>query len=77
MEIRTFKTFEFKLTPTEKDSMEEVSEKMKELAAFMEKEEIWSFVKEDTGELFEADEVMRVRGLLNGLLEGGKWEILS
>ena len=29
MEIRTFKTFEFKVTPTERDSMEEVSEKMK------------------------------------------------
>lgn len=77
MEIRTFKTFEFKVTPTEKDSMEEVSEKMKELAAFMEKEEIRSFIKTETGEVFGADEVMRVRGLLNGLLEGGKWEIFN
>lgn len=77
MEIRTFKTFEFKVTPTERDSMEEVSEKMKELAAFMEKEEIRSFIKTETGEVFGVDEVMRVRGLLNGLLEGGKWEIFN
>ena len=78
MEIRTFKTFAFHMTPEDKEAMEKVSEMMKAIVAYMmEKEEVWSFIKNETGECFDLDDVMRIRGVLSGLVEKGNWEILS
>jgi hypothetical protein len=77
MEIRTFKTFAFHTTPEDKEAMEKVNEMMKAIVYMMEEEEIWSFIKDETGECFDLDDVMRIRGVLSGLVEKGNWKILE
>ena len=77
MEIRTFKTFAFHTTPEDKEAMEKVNDMMKAIVHMMEEEEIRSFIKDDTGECFDFDDVMRIRGVLSGLIEKGNWKILS
>ena len=57
--------------------MEKVNGMMKAIAYMMEEEEIWSFIKDETGECFDLDDVMRIRGVLSGLIEKGSWKILT
>ena len=77
MEIRTFKSFAFHTTPEDKEAMEKVNEMMKAIVYMMEEDEIWSFIKEETGECFDLDDVMRIRGVLSGLVARGSWKILA
>ena len=58
----------------EKECFKRVNDSISDLFNYLEKRGVTRMVCTDTAELIEVDELLRVRGILDGIIRGNNWE---
>ena len=58
----------------EQECFKTVDDSIRQLYNYLEKHEVTRMVCTDTGELIEMDELIRIRGILDGLIRRNHWE---
>ena len=66
--------FTISMYSDEQECFKTVYNSISELFRYLEKRGVTRMVCTDTGELIEMDELIRVRGILDGLIRGDNWE---
>lgn len=66
--------FTISMYSDEQECLKTVYDSIGELIRYLEKRRVTRMVCTDTMELIEIDELIRVRGILDGLIRGDNWE---
>lgn len=66
--------FTISMYSDEQECFKTVDDSIRQLYNYLEKRGVTRMVCTDTGELIEMDELIRVRGILDGLIRRNHWE---
>ena len=73
MEIREFTVHEFHFTEPERAVLETASELIFGMIESMEQNEVKEYLNPNTGEIFDLEDLYRMRGVIGALLSKDQW----
>lgn len=73
MEIREFTVHEFHFTEPERAVLETASELALGMIESMEQNEVEEYLNPNTGEIFDLEDLYRMRGVIGALLSKDQW----
>jgi hypothetical protein len=73
MEIREFTVHEFHFTEPEREILETASELALGMIESMEQNEVEEYLNPNTGEIFDLEDLYRMRGVISALVSREQW----
>lgn len=73
MEIREFTVHEFHFTEPEREILEKASELALGMIEGMEQNEVEEYLNPSTGEIFDLEDLYRMRGVISALVSREQW----
>ena len=73
MEIREFTVHEFHFTEPEREILEAASEQALGMIEGMEQNEVKEYLNPNSGEIFDLEDLYRMRGVLSALVSREQW----
>lgn len=73
MEIREFTVHEFHFTEPEREILEKASELALAMIEGMEQNEVEEYLNPNTGEIFDLEDLYRMRGVISALVSREQW----
>ncbi len=73
MEIREFTVHEFHFTEPEREIFEKASELALGMIESMEQNEVEEYMNPNTGEIFDLEDLYRMRGVISALVSREQW----
>lgn len=73
MEIREFTVHEFHFTEPEREILEKASELALGMIESMEQNEVEEYMNPNTGEIFDLEDLYRMRGVISALVSREQW----
>lgn len=73
MEIREFTVHEFHFTEPEREILEKASELALAMIKCMEHNAVDEYLNPNTGEIFDLEDLFRMRGVIGALLSKDQW----
>lgn len=73
MEIREFTVHEFHFTEPEREILETAAELAHAMIEGMEQNDVEEYLNPNTGEIFDLDDLYRMRGVISALVSKEQW----
>lgn len=73
MEIREFTVHEFHFTEPEREILETAAELARAMIEGMEQNDVEEYMNVTTGEIFDLEDLYRMRGVISGLVSKDQW----